>query len=318
MNKFVTSRARSGKSGFTLIELLVVIAIIAILAAILFPVFAQAREKARAITCVSNEKQIGLAILMYLQDYDEVYPLMQRAPSAGECAEFGLPATCGNPYTAGDVSLTWNWAINPYVKSGQQYTNTTDGPFCLTGGVWNCPDFPAQNQVDVYGVNDAIMGDLSRGAMQGGYYTLYHSTNDSEIQNPDDKMLVIEHGEDSPTDPNTGPGFGDVRFAVDELYCWQDFAPVNNNLSGFLKADSDGITEVTNTPYSMEAPRFRHTGLSNFVFCDGHVKAMALGVLEGAPGWCKYAYGPDFPDSGDGWWPYDGAVNNGQCAQYQN
>src|SRR5688572_18560718 len=62
------------RSAFTLIELLVVIAIIAILAAILFPVFAQAREKARQVACMSNEKQIGTAVMMYLQDYDEVYP----------------------------------------------------------------------------------------------------------------------------------------------------------------------------------------------------------------------------------------------------
>jgi prepilin-type N-terminal cleavage/methylation domain-containing protein/prepilin-type processing-associated H-X9-DG protein len=62
------------QKAFTLIELLVVIAIIAILAAILFPVFAQAREKARAIACLSNSKQIGLALLMYAQDYDETFP----------------------------------------------------------------------------------------------------------------------------------------------------------------------------------------------------------------------------------------------------
>ena len=64
------------KKGFTLIELLVVIAIIAILAAILFPVFARAREKARQSTCLSNVKQIGLAILMYVQDYDERMPML--------------------------------------------------------------------------------------------------------------------------------------------------------------------------------------------------------------------------------------------------
>jgi prepilin-type N-terminal cleavage/methylation domain-containing protein len=60
------------KNGFTLIELLVVIAIIAILAAILFPVFAQAREKARATACMSNIKQLGLATVQYVQDYDEL------------------------------------------------------------------------------------------------------------------------------------------------------------------------------------------------------------------------------------------------------
>jgi prepilin-type N-terminal cleavage/methylation domain-containing protein len=71
------ARRRPGpsRSGFTLIELLVVIAIIAILAAILFPVFAKAREKARQITCGSNLRNLGAATLMYTQDYDETFPL---------------------------------------------------------------------------------------------------------------------------------------------------------------------------------------------------------------------------------------------------
>src|SRR5258706_11655059 len=64
-----------GRKGFTLIELLVVIAIIAILAAILFPVFAQARESARKISCLSNVKQLALGCLMYSQDYDEAYAM---------------------------------------------------------------------------------------------------------------------------------------------------------------------------------------------------------------------------------------------------
>ncbi len=95
-----TNRTRS---GFTLIELLVVIAIIAILAAILFPVFAQARESARSISCLSNMKQMGLALRMYGQDYDETYPNIRLYinPNVGCCNE----------------DLTWKNVIMPYVKN---------------------------------------------------------------------------------------------------------------------------------------------------------------------------------------------------------
>src|SRR5689334_10975610 len=82
--------------GFTLIELLVVIAIIAILAAILFPVFAQAREKARQSVCLSNQKQIGTAIMLYVQDYGETYPIYDYYPKE---------------------DIYWFDMINPYVKS---------------------------------------------------------------------------------------------------------------------------------------------------------------------------------------------------------
>jgi prepilin-type N-terminal cleavage/methylation domain-containing protein len=71
----------TSKKGFTLIELLVVIAIIAILAAILFPVFAKAREKARQASCQSNEKQLGLGFIQYTQDYDETSLRVQQVPT---------------------------------------------------------------------------------------------------------------------------------------------------------------------------------------------------------------------------------------------
>jgi len=99
--------------GFTLIELLVVIAIIAILAAILFPVFAQARDKARGASCLSNLKQIGTGLYMYLQDYDEAYPPNRIGMPTGK--------DCGKQTPPG---YTWKEAINPYVKSIQ---------------VWVCP-----------------------------------------------------------------------------------------------------------------------------------------------------------------------------------
>lgn len=93
------------KRGFTLIELLVVIAIIAILAAILFPVFARAREKARQTSCLSNCKQIGLAYMQYAQDYDETYPVWRN-----------------NMGTTGGDDVYWYEAIYPYVKNDQVYT----------------------------------------------------------------------------------------------------------------------------------------------------------------------------------------------------
>ncbi len=78
MNSHTTLSLKKAKSAFTLIELLVVIAIIAILAAILFPVFARARENARRSSCTSNLKQIGLGIIQYAQDYDEKYPVLRN------------------------------------------------------------------------------------------------------------------------------------------------------------------------------------------------------------------------------------------------
>jgi len=91
------------RRGFTLIELLVVIAIIAILAAILFPVFAKAREKARQSSCLSNSKQIMLAFMQYKQDYDERWPLQYWSGTAWEPA----------------VSGYWVGEISPYIKNTQ-------------------------------------------------------------------------------------------------------------------------------------------------------------------------------------------------------
>lgn len=122
------------RRGFTLIELLVVIAIIAILAAILFPVFAKAREKARQTSCLSNEKQLSLAILQYVQDYDETMPM----------------------YAPGNYAYNWDTACMPYLKNTQ---------------VLNCPSATSSPGYTRYGVNyphlswtggGAALGNVSR------------------------------------------------------------------------------------------------------------------------------------------------------------
>jgi prepilin-type N-terminal cleavage/methylation domain-containing protein/prepilin-type processing-associated H-X9-DG protein len=126
--------SRTLRRAFTLIELLVVIAIIAILAAILFPVFAQAREKARAAACLSNMKQIGLAEMQYVQDYDETYS-----------GAFKQVSTSGST-----VRVHWPQLIQPYAKNY---------------GIFTCPNLRGHMQNDDLGsaANRAVNPDIARG-----------------------------------------------------------------------------------------------------------------------------------------------------------
>ena len=116
------NRIIAGRRGFTLIELLVVIAIIAILAAILFPVFAQARAKARQTSCLSNTKQMGTAVQMYVQDYDEQLPGYRfNGPTGSKINPYAGDARVG--MSAKDVIFI-NQLLNPYIKNDD---------------VWKCP-----------------------------------------------------------------------------------------------------------------------------------------------------------------------------------
>jgi len=150
------------RRGFTLIELLVVIAIIAILAAILFPVFAQAREKARATTCLSNNKQVGLAVAMYLQDNDNTFPAMPKTPD-------GILTLAGG----GKISTYYD-SLQPYTKSQQ---------------IWICPS-------DSLNPNDklATMAPPSMGYHMNGNLITPTGLGEAAVAAPSNCMLMRESG----------------------------------------------------------------------------------------------------------------------------
>ena len=142
--------------GFTLIELLVVIAIIAILAAILFPVFAQARESARKTKCLSNTRQIGLAVMQYVQDYDETF---FPQPWPGGCAETGY--FTNNP---NHPRQHWATMLYPYIRNADifdcpSYAGIT---YIAAYALWECGrgvNSPRIVPFVEYGINEVIFGN---------------------------------------------------------------------------------------------------------------------------------------------------------------
>lgn len=241
-------------TGFTLIELLVVIAIIAILAAILFPVFAKAREKARQISCISNEKQLGLAFMQYFQDNDE------RAPF------FRVVANGGDWWTA--RMMNWKDLVYPYVKSGgRPYNNGQPYADHGSGGVMECPDnsaawsnanvwWPVAHPGDEttryprsYAVND-YAGINENGSQNGGHFwpCVGDTTCDKNqgaiptLQTPASTIMLAE----------TRLPFPDTDAQFETYECTADGTPAGGQSTSCIQGHGNGYT--------------------NFLFFDGHAK----------------------------------------------
>ncbi|MES2459603.1 MAG: DUF1559 domain-containing protein [Armatimonadota bacterium] len=159
--------------AFTLIELLVVIAIIAILAAILFPVFAQARGKARQATCLSNQRQIGIGVLAYVQDNDETLPISNY------------------PDSTGVTNTTWQYAIDPYVKAN--FPRTINNTVGNALSIYVCPDFAdtsaSARPSSSYSTNRAFFGTLDAN-LSAGNRTLAVSL--AELKTPAQDVFLSE------------------------------------------------------------------------------------------------------------------------------
>jgi prepilin-type N-terminal cleavage/methylation domain-containing protein/prepilin-type processing-associated H-X9-DG protein len=261
------------RSAFTLIELLVVIAIIAILAAILFPVFAQAREKARGITCLSNHKQISLGIAMYTTDHDGYYPMLQW-------------------WAPGPIQYSWYAVIWPYIKNGDRYA---DGTGWGTTGIYQCPSRPR-----VQGGNYGCHMDVFTDQWVDGVNNANKPTvSEAVIEAPADKIVMMENG------MTEGPwGWG--RFATWEWdwVSWIGNPPVRDGNDIEANFDCDGAEggSAVWAGCGMH-PRYRHTRTANVAFFDGHAKSMSKGSIL----WYKNIYveaGPAAIWHGQGWYPY--------------
>lgn len=264
------------KRAFTLIEILVVIAIIAILASILFPVFSRARESARRASCASNLKQIGLAWIMYSQDYDEMTtPVYVAVPNG--------------PYL-GHASLSyWPDLLHPYIKSGSGKVGQSGS----MRGVFTCPSTNslfesdnvdhwkavryAYNQSNInndyivydegslsYGVSTARLGHpsqtiaFSEGIMGSGPF-LNNSKAENHATNLSDQAAV----------------YGAYDFSTPIKRASNDKATLEDSLRNGQR-DENGTTHTKNIT---DRTLHQHMDGSNYVFADGHVKWMKKTTL---------------------------------------
>jgi len=250
-SSFAWGRARYTRQGFTLIELLVVIAIIAILAAILFPVFARARENARRSSCQSNMKQIGLGLLQYVQDYDEVLPpawLKDSATIAGLSGGDGASS-----------ATQWKWmdAVQPYTKSEQIFncpSHTTTQPYSMRSGV----------NYGSYAINAAYAGTTTFGGVDpkppasdyssGGLFPVTLAS----LEEPVTTVWAMDIEKNGTDD----------RFY---RFIWTTANPTVNTSA----TPRTLVSPIASSGRVVE----RHLDTTNVLYCDGHVKAVKIDAL---------------------------------------
>ena len=254
----MTNLSSKRASAFTLIELLVVVAIIALLAAILFPVFSRARENARRTTCMSNMKQLGLAVMQYAQDDDAIYPASWVDTYTG-------PGDGGsNP---DGLDEFWSDMLYPYVKNPQIYT---------------CPDRSSETYSSYIPQprntpNDTFWGTYAINSTYAPYYAPYSYTHSNVT-------CLAAGAQDAPESA--------VSDTVGTIFLCEGQTPATYGNKGnviYWPGGNDPTIQTTTEPYTMsigsyfvEAP---HLDTTNVLFCDGHVKSEQLAYLMESYSW---------------------------------
>jgi len=265
------------RKGFTLIELLVVIAIIAILAAILFPVFAKARDKARQAACLSNVKQLALGCIMYMEDYDQQFPPsgnLEPTPFTvnGKAEDWRVQLSWySSSVPTNQYYWIWQQLVYPYTKSFQIVfcpnsknimLDTNGNQICALGG---------------YGCNQNLFG-------RGGYANVSQTSwnlgkNETVIGDPSSTFMLFDSGyfrlnEQEVVKPAWYGTWGVYLPGIGEI------APGGNaKLTNFIKAGpgSDGMIS-------------RHSGGLNVSYVDGHAKFMTVSQMYAIScNSCQYA-----------------------------
>jgi prepilin-type N-terminal cleavage/methylation domain-containing protein/prepilin-type processing-associated H-X9-DG protein len=242
------------RRAFTLIELLVVIAIIAILAAILFPVFARARENARRASCLSNMKQIGLGIMQYTQDFDEHLPT--RYNYYFDAGGYTLPN--GQP---GTTVILWYMEIYPYVKNYQVYQCPSDSLHTYTGGYTGSLSYGVNFTPSAFCSSNCgvamFPGNAAGGTAPGASLAAIDDVSGT-IMITDSKYYLVEHDHVLTSSEATDSTIG--ACSPGSPYNW----------SGCVAA--------------------RHLDTVNTLFADGHVKSMKWQTILGGSTVDTYRY----------------------------
>lgn len=272
--------------AFTLIELLVVIAIIAILAAILFPVFAQARESARKTSCLSNNKQLGLAVIMYTQDYDEMYPC-----NNWDSPPIGITATdSGDPNFP--AAIAWMWHIMPYMKNRQVlvcpsdpdprsgWTNYDAANPANCNDVWGIPtplSYAANNVMFGYGGYQNSNGCLGDGSFIPDWGMAPKSM--AAVPTPASTYMIADYGRNA-----LETKWVNNLKAANYTRVYNDTAP------------GGGSSQDNKEPWKSRISQpsiYRHQMGSTIVFGDGHAKFRIGRQIYSGDDWEDGLHAPD-------------------------